>query len=35
MLTSENFAKEASAAKTLHDKYGVEFVVPSNDELKE
>ena len=33
-LTAENFANEASAEKTLHDKYGVEFVVPSNDELK-
>jgi TRAP-type C4-dicarboxylate transport system substrate-binding protein len=34
-LTAENFANEASAEKTLHDKYGVEFVVPSDDEMKE
>jgi TRAP-type C4-dicarboxylate transport system substrate-binding protein len=34
-LTDENFTKEVSAEKTLHDKYGVEFVVPSDDELKE
>jgi len=33
-LTDENFTKEVSAEKTLHDKYGVEFVVPSDDELK-
>jgi len=34
-LTDENFTKEVSAEKTLHDKYGVEFVVPSDDEMKE